>query len=187
MSNIPNPPELRGKTISMFGRTITDPFSDLRDDDWAKGIKKQHVLDYINLENNYTDHIFEPHNNAEKTLFEELKSRIPGDDNSVPVVKEQYTYYTKYCDGDQYPIFIRYLNDHPEKEEIILDINQCAKEQTFFQLGSASISKDHTMLAYSYDIEGNEQYVIVVKDLASGNMLKDKADWNQWCNYLAYE
>ena len=65
------------------------------------------VLDFLNAENDYYNQITAHTNDFQSSLFEEMKSRIKEDDESVPYKKNGYFYITKYEKGQQYPIYTR--------------------------------------------------------------------------------
>ena len=58
-------------------------------------------------------------------------------------------------------------------EEILLDENVLAAATDYFRLGIFEISPNQQLLAYSTDTSGAERYTLVVKDLASGDLLPD--------------
>ena len=59
-------------------------------------------------------------------------------------------------------------------EQVLLDGNELAGDSDFFSIGTASISPDGTLLAYSTDFTGDERFTLKVKDLATGEMLADE-------------
>src|SRR6202007_682070 len=61
-------------------------------------------------------------------------------------------------------------------EEVVLDVNELAKGQTFMALGEFEVSDDGNLLAYTTDNTGFRQYKLAVKDLRTGATLPDHAD-----------
>ncbi len=59
------------------------------------------------------------------------------------------------------------------QEEELLDVNQLAEGKGFMRLGAYKVSPNHQLLAYSTDTAGAETYTLFVKDLATGQLLKD--------------
>ena len=53
-------------------------------------------------------------------------------------------------------------------EEILLDLNELAKEHKFVGLGAFVVSDDQNLLAYTVDYTGFRQYSLQVKDLRTG-------------------
>jgi oligopeptidase B len=60
-------------------------------------------------------------------------------------------------------------------EEILIDENELAKGHAFTSIGAMDVSPDGTKLAYTVDFTGFRQYTLHVKDLATGELLRDTA------------
>ena len=56
-------------------------------------------------------------------------------------------------------------------EEILLDVNEIAKDKPHCDVGSMRVSPDHSKMAYSVDFSGNEVYEMVIVDLATGESM----------------
>jgi oligopeptidase B len=153
--------------IEIHGDTIVDDYFWLRDRD------NPQVMEYLKAENEYTEQVLKPHAELRESLFQELKARVKEDDNSVPVKKDDYYYYSRVAAGEQYSIHCRKSGDLNSPEEIILDENQLAEGQPYFQLGTFSISPNHQLLAYAEDIDGSERYTLRIKNLATGELLPE--------------
>ncbi len=153
--------------IEIHGETLVDEYSWLRDRD------NPQVMAYLTAENEYTEQVLEPHAELRANLFQELKARVKEDDVSVPVKKDGYYYYTRVAAGQQYAIHCRKHGDLTSPEEIILDENQLAEGQPYFQLGTFSISPNHQLLAYAVDIDGSETYTLRIKNLETGDLLPE--------------
>ena len=65
------------------------------------------VTAYLEAENEHTRAVMEPTEALQDTLFAEIKGRIKQTDMSVPYREGDYTYYTRYEDGREYPIYCR--------------------------------------------------------------------------------
>jgi oligopeptidase B len=128
--------------IEIHGDTIVDDYFWLRERD------NPQVMAYLNAENEYTEQVLAPHAELRESLFQELKARVKENDRSVPVKKDDYYYYSRVAAGQQYAIHCRKHGDLNSPEEIILDENQLAEGQPYFQLGTFSISPNHQLLAY---------------------------------------
>lgn len=151
--------------------TRVDPYYWLRDD------KREapDVLAYINAENAYTEAMLAPAKGLENTLFAEMRARIKEDDSSVPIFERGYWYYVRYEIGKQYPIYARRAGAMSAREEILLDGNALAAGYAFYKIGSYDVSPDGAWLAWSEDTVGRNQYVLRVKNLATGELLPDTA------------
>ena len=140
---------------------------------WIQNMEDPDTLEYLNSENSFTEHIFEPWAEQRERLFTEMRARIKEDDSTVPSKEGDYWYYTKFEEGTQYPIFCRKYLSLDKPEEILLDVNQLAENQDYTQIGSVENSPDHKLLAFSVDYTGSEEYTIRIKDLETGFMLDD--------------
>src|SRR5690606_15502009 len=78
--------------------------------------------------------------------------------------------------GADYPIHARRAGSMQSPEEILLDVSLMAAGQDFFQIGAWEVSPDNRLLAWSEDRVGRRQFVIRVKDLATGELLPDVID-----------
>ena len=183
----PLPPVLEEHEINKFGYILKDSFYQLQDNNWATGIKDKKILEYIKKENEYSSAFMDQHSDMEEVIFQELKGRVPANESSVPLIRDQYAYYIKYKEGEEYPIVYRcphndlnvgeLMDDKNKKsEEEMLNANKLAEGHKFFNIGALSVSHDHRFAAYSYDIAGNEQYVIKVKDLKTQETFVDHID-----------
>jgi len=170
----------RNKTLTEHGRSREDPWFWLRDKDDPA------VMEYLTAENTYTDAVMKPTEELQAALYQEMRARIKEDDASVPQKEGAYFYYCRYEKGGQYPIECRKHDSLDNPEEILLDVNELAKERSFLEIGVCENSPDHRYLAYSVDPDGSEEYTIHIKDLATGDLLQDRIartyDSLEWVN-----
>jgi len=131
----------------------------------------QEVIDYINLENEYTEKNLQHTNKLQKTLYAEIVDRIKKDDSTVPYFENGYFYYSRYEEKKEYAIYCRKKGSLDAKEEVILDGNQLAQGYDYFSIGSRSVSPDNIWLAYSIDTLSRRFYTIYFKNLNTGEIL----------------
>ncbi len=150
--------------------------SDVRIDNyyWLNDRENPEVIDYLNSENDYTKQMMSHTEDFQKALFEEMKGRIKEDDSTVPYKLNGYWYITKYEKGKDYPIYIRKKELLTASEEILFDCNEMAKDFSYFNLGSISISPDNTLACFSTDTVSRRQYTIQIKNLITGEIYPDK-------------
>ncbi|PQL92165.1 S9 family peptidase [Apibacter sp. wkB309] len=150
--------------------------NDIRIDNyyWLNDRENPEVIQYLEEENAYTKEQMRSTDLLQKKLFEEMKSRIKEDDESVPYKFNQYWYTTKYIKGGEYPLYIRKKDSLEAKEEIMFDVNAMAKGHKFYQIGSVSVSPDNTMACYSVDTVSRRIYAIQIKNLVTGEILSDE-------------
>lgn len=74
---------------------------------WLNDRENPEVIDYLNKENDYYKKETANTVDFQKDLFEEMKSRIKEDDQSVPYLYNGYYYITRHEKGKDYPIYSR--------------------------------------------------------------------------------
>ena len=132
------------------------------------------VLDFLNAENDYYNQVTHHTKDFQTSLFEEMKSRIKQDDESVPYKKNGYFYITKFEKGQQYPVYTRKKESLDAKEELLFDVNELAKGHDYFQLGGLNVARNNELAAFSVDTISRRQYVIQIKNLVTGEVYNDK-------------
>lgn len=149
-----------------------------RQDDyfWMNDRENPEVIQYLKEENEYLNQSLKETETFKESLFEEMKSRIKEDDESVPYFKDGYFHYHRFQKGEEYPLFCRKKYSLLEKEEIILNVNELAKGYEYFQVGQISISTDQRILAYAEDHVGRRIYTLKFKDLQTGFLLSDQIE-----------
>jgi oligopeptidase B len=172
-AEMPKPPiaETRPHDVKApFGATRNDEYYWLRDDTR----KDAKMLAYLNAENAYADALLASSKPLAGKLYDETVARIKQDDSTVPYRERGYWYYARYETGRDYPIVARRAGSMDAAEEVLLDENEMAKGHNFFQVGDSEVSQDNTLLAYAEDVVGRRQYVLRVKEIASGELLADE-------------
>ncbi len=170
----PTPPvaEVRPYPVVSPSGTRIDPYYWLRDD--LRLDPK--VIGYLQAENAYADAMMAPLAPLQERLYEEIVSRIPKDDVTVPFRERGYWYYTRFQSGREYPIYARRRDVPDAQEEILLDGNVMAAEHDFFEIGNWQVSPDNRLLAFAEDTVGRRQYTIRVKNLQTGEIHPDRIE-----------
>ncbi|MFQ6022830.1 MAG: S9 family peptidase [Acidiferrobacterales bacterium] len=158
----------RSKILTNHGVRREDPWFWLRDKDDPA------AMEYLKAENAYTDAIMQDTRDLQEALYAELRARIKEDDDTVPEKEGSYFYYDRYETGRQYPISCRKHQSLDSPEEIILNVNELAQGRPYLRLGVCENSKNHRYLAYSLDTDGSEEYTIQIKNLAIGELLRER-------------
>ena len=140
---------------------------------WLKERENPKVIDYLNKENDYTDFQMKSTKDFQKNLFNELKSRIKEEDESVPYFYNEYYYWKKFEKGFEHPVYLRKSKNNDSKEEILLDVNEMSKAYDFFNIGDYDISENNNLMAYSYDTLSRRIYDIRIKDLLKNELLEE--------------
>ncbi|MEJ2005461.1 MAG: oligopeptidase B, partial [Cyclobacteriaceae bacterium] len=133
------------------------------------------VINYLTEENMYREEIMGEQLALEDELYEEMVSRVKQDDSSVPYSKNGYTYYTRFEEGFDYPVYLRKKDgDDEASEEILINANEMGKDYSFFQVRSLSVSPDNKWLAYAIDTVGRRKFVGMFKNLETGEVLDER-------------
>jgi oligopeptidase B len=171
-SSLPAPPVAKKvpKTTEINGHTLVDNYY------WLRDKKNPEVKAYLEAENAYTNAVMKTTEGLQKKLYDEMLSRIKETDVEVPYKEGGYFYYLRTEAGKQYGIRCRKKGSMDAPEEIVLDVNELAKGQTFMSLGAFDVSDDGNLLAYTTDNTGFRQFTLAVKDLRSGKILVDHAE-----------
>jgi oligopeptidase B len=154
---------------------ILEKHGDVRVDNyyWLNDRENPEVIDYLNKENDYYNTITADSKKFQIELFEEMKSRIKEDDESVPYLYNGYYYITRFETGKDYPIYSRKKESLDAKEEIMFNCNEMAKGKKYFQLSGLSISMDNQFATFALDTVGRRIYTLQIKNLLTGVTLSD--------------
>lgn len=142
-------------------------------DYFGKGPDSAKVVDYLKTENAYLDTMMGGTKQLQADLFAEMKARIKEKDESVPVFKNGYYYYTRTEDGKQYYKYCRKKGSLDAKEEVLLDVDKMAEGHAYYTVTGFDISQNNKLLAYAVDEISRRQFTIYVKNLETGEILKD--------------
>jgi oligopeptidase B len=142
-------------------------------DYFGKGPDSTKVVEYLKAENAYLDTIMSGTKAFQQQLFTEMKARIKEKDESVPVFRNGYYYYTKTEDGKQYYKYCRRKGSLTATEEILLDVDAMAEGHPYYAVTGYEVSEDNNLLAYGVDEVSRRQYTIHVKNLTTGETMND--------------
>ncbi|MCB9188265.1 MAG: S9 family peptidase [Flavobacteriales bacterium] len=151
-------------TLSKHGEERIDNYY------WLNDRENPEVIAYLEAENAYTKAKMSSTENLQKSLYEEIKSRIKEQDESVPYFKNDYYYKTKTIEGGEYPIYVRSKNADFSEEEILLDGNQMAEGLEYFDIGGFEISPNNELMAFAIDTVSRRLYDIQIKNLITGEI-----------------
>ena len=181
-------PEKIPVTFEAHGVKRVDNYYWMRDD----SRKDPKVIEHLNSENDYLENWFLSGTDKRDELFEEITARIPKKEDSVPIRLKNYEYFRRYEPDNEHAIYIRRKNKNSE-ENIIMDVNELAKDKEFYQLANWSISPDENIMAYAEDTNGRRQYSIKFKyldtNLTSSYSIKNTSGDMAWSldgKYLFY-
>ena len=164
--------EIKPHVRDIHGDKVVDNYYWMYDY-FGKGPDSTKVVEYLKAENSYVDTMMSGTKAFQEKLFQEMKARIKEKDESVPVFKNGYYYYTRTEDGKQYYKYCRKKGSLQAKEEILLDVDAMAEGHPYYAVTGYEISEDNKLLAYAVDEVSRRQYTIRVKNLETGETLKD--------------
>lgn len=171
----------KDSVLTIHGDTRIDPYFWMRLTDDQKvaetpDTQTQNVLDYLNSENEYTDKVMSDTETLQEKLYEEIVGRIKETDESLPYFKNGYWYYTRYEEGQEYPIYCRKKESLDAEEEIMLNVNELAEGHDYYAATGLEVSPDNKILAFGEDTLSRRVYHIRFKNLETGAFLDDKLD-----------
>jgi oligopeptidase B len=143
-------------------------------DYFKKGPDSTKVVDYLKAENAYLDTMMSGTKKFREDLYTELRARIKEKDESVPVFNNGYYYYTRTDDGKQYYKYCRKKGSLDAAEEILLDVDSMGKDIPYLGVAGFNVSPDNKLLAFGVDKVSRRQYTLQVKNLETGEILKDE-------------
>lgn len=163
--------EQRPHNYERHGYRISDPWHWLKDPRYPV-VEDKDVLAYLEAENRWFEQNMADRKPLTEALFKEMKARIKEEDSSVPQKDGDWLYWSKFEEGMQYRQHWRKAVSGGE-DQLMLDENLLAEGKEYFRLGSASVSPDGRLLAYSYDDNGSERFEARIKDMTTGELLPD--------------
>ena len=173
------PPKAQRKPVTriVHGQKITDDYA------WMRTAKPEAVLSnperlepairqHLEQEQRYAQRLLSPNTALEADLIAEMKSRISVEGDAVPEKHGPFAYSTRYRPGAERRLHVRAPRDGGP-EQILLDENVLADGRRDYSLDETEVSPDHTLFAYTFDIDGSERSTLRIRDLASGRDLPD--------------
>jgi oligopeptidase B len=136
----------------------------------------QDVLDYLNDENDYKEAAMKHTEGLQEKLYNEIVGRIKKDDSSVPYNYNGYSYYTRFEEGMDYPLYCRKKLTEKSQEEVMLNGPEMAKGHDYFSIAGREVSPDNEIIAYGIDTVSRRKYDVYFKNMKSGSILSDKLE-----------
>lgn len=156
-------------------RTELENLGDKRIDEyyWLNQRDNPKVIEYLQAENAYTDAMLIDVKGLQEDLFKEITGRIKQVDESVPYKVRGYYYYYRYEEGKEYPIHCRKKDNLESREEILIDVNEIARGQSYCHVSGLEVSPDNNWLAFGVDTVSRRLYTLRIKNLITGEILPD--------------
>lgn len=150
------------------GNTRTDNYF------WLRERENPKVIEYLKAENDYLKAVIKHTEPLQEALYKEIVGRIKQTDMSVPFKSEGYYYYTRFEEGQEYPIHCRKKGSMEVAEEILLNVNEMAVGHAYYNVSGFSVSANNNLIAYGVDTVSRRLYTLNFKDLTTGQALPDQ-------------
>ncbi len=146
----------------------------------ARQVRTPKSIDYLEAENDYTEHATEHLAPLRQKIFDEIKARTKETDLSVPTRRGDWWYYGSSFEGKQYSVQCRCPVTDPDDwtppqldedteipgEQVLLDENVEAEGHDFFALGAATVSLDGNIAGLLGRRQGRRAIHVAVQGLA---------------------
>ncbi len=156
------------KILQKFASQRTDPYF------WMRERDSSEVMAALDQEQQYFQSYYRQYEPIVEDLFAQMKSRVAEEDVGAPVEYQKNYYFEKHLPGTQYPQL--YLRTREGKEDLLLDFEEMAANQSYFDVGSWKLSDDETILAYSLDTVGRRIFTVFFFDLATRSLLPNRLE-----------
>ena len=185
--NINNPPKPKKIPFKL------EAHGDIRIDDyyWMRDDTRSdpELISYLESENDYFQNWRDSNIDYESSIYKELKSMIPDEEETLRVKDGSFYYYSRIKASEQYSTYYR----NSTNEEILLDVNKEAEGKEFYNVAGLNISPDENLLLYGEDLNGRREYTLRIKDLKNNSLLEDEivkaspsAIWSNDSEYIIY-
>ena len=185
--SINNPPKPK-KTpykLEAHGDIRIDDYYWMRDDTRSD----PELISYLESENDYFQNWRDSNIDYESSIYKELKSMIPDEEETLRVKDGSFYYYSRIKASEQYSTYYR----NNSNEEILLDVNKEAEGKEFYNVAGLNISPDENLLLYGEDLNGRREYTLRIKNLKNNSLLEDEivkaspsAIWSNDSEYIIY-
>jgi len=155
------------KELTIHGDTRIDPYY------WLSQRDNPKVIEYLKAENAYKEAVMKHTEKLQDKLYNEIIGRIKKTDISVPYLDNGYFYYSRFEEGDDYPVYSRKKGSLDAEEEVMLDVQEMSKGHSFYSVAGLSVSQNNNYLAYGVDTVSRRKYTIHIKNLSTGETLED--------------
>ena len=143
---------------------------------WLNEREDPEVISYLNSENDYTTAKLKHTEPFQAQLYDELIGRIKQDDNTVPYFENGYWYYTRYNEGQEYPVYCRKKSTLEATEKVLLDVNKLAEGYAYYSASGLAVSPNNKILAFGQDTLSRRIYKVRFLNIETGEFLTDEIE-----------
>jgi oligopeptidase B len=164
-------------------KKVKDEYYWLRNDDRSNN----QIIEFLNDENIKFDNCIDKA--LSEQLYQEIKSYVNENYDTLPLPHgeggwtSKYYYFVKTIEGKSYNIHMR-KNIETLEEEILLDENILAEGHNTFDLNNFEISYDHKYLSYGIDLDGDENYKLVIQNIDTKELVDHDIPELPYCIYF---
>ncbi len=148
INNPPKPKKIPFK-LEAHGDIRIDDYYWMRDDTRSD----PELISYLESENDYFQNWRDSNIDYESSIYKELKSMIPDEEETLRVKDGSFYYYSRIKASEQYSTYYR----NSSNEEILLDVNKEAEGKEFYNVAGLNISPDENLLLYGEDLNGRRE------------------------------
>ena len=184
INNPPKPKKIPYK-LEAHGDIRIDDYYWMRDDTRSD----PELISYLESEIDYFQNWRDSNIDYESSIYKELKSMIPDEEETLRVKDGSFYYYSRIKASEQYSTYYR----NSSNEEILLDVNKEAEGKEFYNVAGLNISPDENLLLYGEDLNGRREYTLRIKNLKNNSLLEDEivkaspsAIWSNDSEYIIY-
>ncbi len=159
----------RPHALVSHDQTRIDEYYWLRDD----SRQDPEVTAYLNAENDYVRAVMAPAAAIQTGLFEELKSRIPARESGFPYRLGDWYYLWRFDAEHEHPVYLRRHLAEDAPDQVILDVDELARDHEFYTVTGLTVSTDGHLLAYGEDTLSREIYTLRIRNLKTGQWLDE--------------
>ena len=126
------------------------------------------LVDLLDAERAYYEARTAPLAGLRATLAAEMAARVPATSESAPWRSGTSTYREVHAAGAEFPTLMRRTDDGSDESLIDLQMVANAHLGAEFYRGELEVSPDGRLLAWSYDVVGDERFGLRFRDLRTG-------------------
>ena len=165
-SNTPPKPKKISHELEAHDDIRIDNYYWMRDDSRSD----PELIAYLESENEYFKKWHSSRVDYQSEIFNELKSMIPSEEETLRVKDGDYFYYSRIKADQQYSTYFR----NKSSEEVLLDANKEAEGKEFYSVAGLNVSPNEELLLFGEDLNGRREYTLRVKDLKNNKLLSDE-------------
>ncbi len=135
---------------------------------WLRERENPEVRAFLEAQNERTDAVLNDTTSLQERLYQEIRSRMPEDDVSAPVLDNGYYYHYRYFPDAEYPVYFRRQDVPDAPLEEMLDVRTLLGDHEFLDVSGLDVSRDNRWLLYAKDTVGRRLYSLFACDLRTG-------------------